>query len=172
MQNKARSIVLGISLVLSSCTKNNLNKIKVAIVAPPLSTDPLDYDSSVSHNTMRSVYASLVSHYQRGKITPQIAKSWSHSDDFKIWELVIDKQWTFENGDFITPEIVERNFKRLMIIKNKSNSKSGLLEFVKGVKRLKSLDDKIEGIQVHGEKIKFIFDREMKDFLLKIIKVN
>lgn len=157
-----------IFILICSCEKIDPKTITVAIVAPPISTDPLDYDYSVSHNTMRSVFASLVSNYQRGAITPQIAKSWTHSDDFKIWDLVIDENWTFENGDKVTPDIVSKNFKRLILIKNKTNSKSGLLEFVKGSKYLNSINQNIDGIQIDGNRVKFIFDKEMKDFLSKI----
>jgi len=119
----------------------------------PSSTDPLDYDLTVHHITMRSVYASLVTLYKNGSIAPQIATSWISNNDKSQWILNLNPTWTFANGDVVTPQIVLASFKRLIIIKNKLDSKSGLLEYLKGYPDLKKINNDIEGLQITNNTI-------------------
>ena len=135
---------------------------------PPTSGDPMDYDYSVHHITMRSVHASLVSVYKQGEYAPQIAKYWETNSDKSEWKVLIDKQWTFSNGDFVTPKIVVDNFKRVLFLKNQSASKSGLLEFIIGASNFKSIKSEIEGIKVDGDYVIFKFNKPIPDFLDKI----
>ncbi len=86
-------------------------KIIVWMRFKPESTDPLDYDLNVHHVTMRSVYASLVSLYENGKVTPQIAQSWESNSEKDIWKLTLNNDLTFANGDKITPQIVLKTFR-------------------------------------------------------------
>lgn len=148
--------------------KTHHKELTIALVMPPTSTDPLDYDYSIHHNTMRSVFASLVSQYKVGEITPQIAEEWNVSEDKKIWKFKIDRNWTFENGDKVTSEIVLKNFKRVLILKNKDNSKSGLLEYLVDSNKLKSFDENIEGMKVQGDWLVLSFVKPVEDVLEKI----
>jgi hypothetical protein len=117
---------------------------------------------------MRSVFASLVSMYENGKIAPQIATSWSNNDDKSIWSLKLNPHWTFANGELITPNVVLKSFKRIILIKNQSESNSGLLEYLKDFKKLKSLNDEIDGIKILDNQIIFTFIRPRPDFLEKV----
>lgn len=171
MQIKSWAIVvlLLISIFLAKHMILPLNqKLKIVLVMPPTSVDPMDYDYSIHHNTMRSVFASLVSAYKSGEYAPQVAKNWKTNADQTEWKLEINQDWTFENGDLVTPEIVLRNFKRVLLIKNQSNSKSGLLEYVVGAETLYSLEDDIQGLKATKNEIVFLFTKPMPDFLGKI----
>lgn len=164
-------IVFCLSIFIVSCQKINImkeKKLTITLIDKPRSTDPLDYDYSIHHNVMRSVYASLVSVYKNGEITPQVAKSWKTNSNHTLWELEIDNAWTFLNGDRITPDIILKNFKRVIVVKNKSKSESGLLEFLVGAKDLLNLSDDFEGIKVKENTIVFQFIKPMPDFLTKI----
>lgn len=134
----------------------------------PSSADPMKYDLSVHHITMRSVMASLVSIYKNGEIAPQVASKWQKSEDSKEWKVTIDPNWTFENGDKITSEIIVRNFKRILMLKNLDNSKSGFLEFLVEANQLKRIDQNIKGISVLENDIVFTFVKPMPDFLEKV----
>lgn len=134
----------------------------------PESTDPLDYDLNVHHVTMRSIYSSLVSMYENGKISPQIAKKWESNQENDSWKVTIGDNLYFSNGDLITPEIVLKTFKRLIWVKNKTESRSGLLEFLKGFNSLKNIDDEFEGIQIKDKNLVFKFIKPMPNFLEKI----
>lgn len=148
---------------------NNKNKtLKVWMRFRPSSTDPLQYDLSVHHVTMRSVFASLVSMYENGKIAPQIASSWSNSDNKSIWNLKLNPNWTFSNGEKVTFDDVLNTFKRIILIKNKTESNSGFLEYLKDFKKLSSLNDDIEGIKIVNDQVIFTFVQPMPDFLEKV----
>ncbi len=134
----------------------------------PTSTDPMKYDLTVHHITMRSVLASLVSTYKSGEIAPQIAKKWSKNEDATEWVVEIDDNWTFENGEKVSTETIKKSLQRVLLLKNRTKSKSGLLEFLLGASELKSIDDNIEGISITKGSIKFKFIKPMAQFLEKI----
>lgn len=141
--------ILGISLFMHNLGQQkqpNQTVLNVWTRFKPTSADPMKYDLSVHHITMRSVLASLVSVYKNGEITPQMASSWTKSSDSKTWKVILNPNWTFDNGDRITPAIVVKNFKRVLILKNLENSKSGFLEFLQDAEKIKAFDQEIPGI--------------------------
>ncbi len=175
MWKQGWKLFLGLTLILVGFkinnTMNNQNTNKTLVVwmrFKPETTDPLKYDLSVHHVTMRSVFASLVSMYENGKISPQIATSWHSNQDQTTWTVTISTDWKFSNGDLITPEIVLRNFKRLVLVKNRENSKSGLLEYLRGFHEFRSINDELDGIQVDKNNLIFSFIKPMPNFLEKI----
>lgn len=148
--------------------KENPESIKVWTRFRPVSTDPIRYDLAEHHITMRSVLASLVSKYKNGEIAPQIAKRWE-TDDLKTqWVMTLDQDWTFDNNEKVSPEIVVASIKRILLLKNKQKSKSGLLEYLLEADKLQKINDNIEGLQVQKNAVVFKFDRSMPDFLEKI----
>ncbi len=174
MWNSKRTIIYFILISFISIgvfyMSNNSREKKIIVWMrfKPESTDPLDYDLNVHHVTMRSVYASLVSLYENGKVTPQIAQSWESNSEKDIWKLTLNNDLTFANGDKITPQIVLKTFKRLVLVKNKSDSKSGFLEYLKGFHKLKSMNDNLEGIEITENKLVFSFIKPMPNFLEKV----
>lgn len=148
---------------------SNKNKtLKIWMRFKPQSTDPLEYDLGVHHLTMRSVFASLVSMYENGKIAPQIASSWSNNENKSIWSLKLNSKWTFSNGEIITPKEVLKSFKRIILVKNQTESNSGLLEYLVDFKKLRTLSDDIDGVKIIDNQIIFTFIKPMPDFLEKI----
>jgi hypothetical protein len=161
-------IICFITFLAINMTLTKNQTLKIALIMPPTSTDPMDHDYSIHHNTMRSVLASLISEYKAGEFTAQIAKKWTTNSDKTIWSLEIDPNWTFENGDKVTPQIVLKNFKRVLIIKNKSRSQSGLLEYLLEAPLMLSFDNEIKGLRIINNEIVFQFNKSMPDFLDKI----
>jgi len=159
---------LGVSLYNMDFSSNKNKTLKIWMRFKPQSTDPLEYDLGVHHVTMRSVFASLVSMYENGKIAPQIASSWSNNDNKSIWSLKLNPKWTFANGEIITLKEVLKSFKRIILVKNQTESSSGLLEYLKDFKNLKSLRDDIDGIKIVDDQIIFTFIQPMPDFLEKV----
>lgn len=162
--------ILGIAIFMLNLEKNIINRkpLHVWTRFKPSSTDPMKYDLSVHHITMRSVMASLVSVYKNGEIAPQIALKWVKSDDSKVWRITLDPKWKFENGDKVTAEVVVKNFIRVILLKNQENSKSGFLEFLQDSEKIKSLDQSFEGISIIEGDVLFKFVRPMPDFLEKV----
>lgn len=173
MQIKKWKLILLIIPIILIGIKINMNvtnndTLKITLVMQPKSTDPLDYDSSIHHNTMRSIYASLVSNYKKGEITPQIATKWEALDNHKIWKLDISKDWKFQSGLHVTPQIVVKSLKRVLKIKNQMDSKSGLLEYLIDSDKIINIDDDIRGLQFNENQVIFNFKKPMPDFLEKI----
>lgn len=134
----------------------------------PTSADPMDYDQLVHHQTFRSVFSSLVSVYKLGEISPQIAKSWETNEDKTEWVLEIDEKWTFDNDEKVTTKDVLKSLTRLILLKNKQNSKSGLLEYLIDSEKVVNLESEFSGLKISSSKIYFKFNRPMPAFLEKI----
>lgn len=132
---------------------------------PAYSSDPLQYDDIVHHFVFTSVFGTLVSKYKTGTITAQIAESWSNSNDNKDWEFKIRKSCFFENGDLITPEIVAQSLKRIALIQKRRGSRSGVMEDLADLEKLKSLQSQIDGITFDKENIRLRFEKPKPDLL-------
>ena len=134
----------------------------------PFSSDPMDYDYYIHHYAFTSVFGKLVSLEKKGQVTPLLAEKWSHDNDFKTWTFTIRPHLFYSNGDLITPKDIALNFTRMAFLKNKTNSQSGLLEFLIGFNSLKSAHDTIEGISYNQDQVVFKFIKPIPDLLSKI----
>ncbi len=132
------------------------------------SVDPLDYDLGVHHVTMRSIYSSLVSEYNVGKIAPDIAQDWKNSEDFKKWSFLIDKSRRFQSGEFVTPELVAYSLNRMAYLMKTRNSKSGLLDNLVGFEKVSSASDLVDGISYDDRYVYLNFSVPMPRLLNKI----
>lgn len=123
------------------------------LIGAPYSMDPLEFNAFVHHVTTRPVHASLVSQYQAGAITGQIAESWSNSEDLSTWTFYIRPDIKFSNGDPITAETVRLALTRIAFLQHKRRSASGLTEHLRGVTTLTRATDRFEGISAEGSKL-------------------
>lgn len=80
----------------------------------PESYDPYQSDSFASMPVAKNIYAPLVSTFLDGKPQGMIAESWEMSQDGKVWRFKIRKGLKFQDGTPITPEIVLKNFRRIL----------------------------------------------------------
>lgn len=129
------------------------------------SSDPLDYDYTAHHLAFASIFAKLISTEKNGTIFPMLAASWSNKNNFKEWHFKIKNNLTYSNGDKITIEDIKLNFKRLIYLKNKNNSLSGVLEFLNGFSDFKKISDELPGLSISGDELVFVFDKPMPDLL-------
>lgn len=159
---------LGMLFIMNSKYKETQVLLKVWTRFQPSSIDPLLFDLEVHHQTMRSVMASLVSKYKNGEIASQIGKTWKANEEKNEWQIFLDEKWTFENGELVTPEIIVKNFKRIIYLKNLQNSKSGFLEFLRGANEFVNLNDELQGLEIRDNSVVFKFIKPMPDFLEKI----
>jgi ABC-type oligopeptide transport system substrate-binding subunit len=134
----------------------------------PFSSDPIDYDYYIHHYAFTSVFGKLVSLERKGVVSPILAEQWSHNTDFTIWTFNIRENLYYSNGDKIIAQDIEKNFKRIAFLKNKSKSNSGLVEFLLGFNKMLSPQSEFEGISVNNNKIVFKFSKAMPDLLSKI----
>lgn len=150
------------------CQKVKMDRTVVAVYLElPNSPDPLEFDYIENHIGFSSVNLTLVSVYE-DKVTGRAAKDWSHSIDFKEWTFTIRNNLKFTDGKPVTPEAIAKSLNRMLYLKKKTNSNSGLLEFLKGYEKSQTASDNIEGIVVARDQIKLSFVKPMPDLLYKI----
>ena len=131
----------------------------------PYSTDPLSYDALSHHVAFRSVLSPLISTYKLGEYVGILAESWSVSEDFKQWSFTIRPNLTFENGDMISPKIIETSFKRIAFLLKNNKSKNEFIDHILEKNKLVSIDTKIKGIKSTNNKIIFTFKKSMPNVL-------
>lgn len=99
----------------------------------PYNADPLNFDAFPNQIAFRPVLASLVSHYSAGQVRGIVARSWTHSPDFKVWTFYIRKGLTFSDSEPITALRVTQSLKRVFKLLNERHSKSGLAEYARSI---------------------------------------
>ena len=172
---KLKMVVLGlgfICLVFLLATRGNYTKMdnQLHIITPalPFSADPMKYDYFIHHIAFTSVYSTLVTTFQGREIKGVLAKKWSHDTDFKTWEFELRDDLRFSNGDLITANNVLGSLKRIVYLKRKQQSQSGLFEFLVGFDSFNNYSKDPIGISVTGNILTLRFTKTMKDVLEKI----
>lgn len=157
-----------VALILMRPTMSDKKDLSVYYSFSASSVDPIDYDLGVHHVTMRSIYSSLVSEYNVGKIAPDIALDWKNSEDFKKWSFLIDKSRRFQSGEFITPEQVAFSLNRMAFLMKSRDSKAGLMDNLVGFEKVSSASDLVDGITYDDNYVYLNFKVPMPRLLNKI----
>ena len=131
-------------------SKKNAVPISVWLLSAPYSFDPLEYDSFIHHFVARPVLASLVSQYKVGAFVGVLVKEWTNNPDMTEWRFELREGMRFQNGDPITPLVIERSLVRIAWLQHSRGSQSGLTESLLGVESLKSAAGQIPGVSVRG----------------------
>lgn len=158
-------VLLILSATILYMNKNKRDEIVFANYGSPFSSDPLDFDYYVHHYAFSSVYARLVSVEKSGTITAELAKSWENYNNFKTWRFELRDNLKYSNGETIKGQDVLLNFKRLLYLSRKNNSKSGMLEFIEDCDLDKSLISNCNGIKLEQNVLEFTFSKPMKNLL-------
>lgn len=131
----------------------------------PTTPDPLLGDTGSNMDFYNSVRLSLVTNSRLGEITPLIAQSWSSSDNDTIWNVVINEDLRFEDGSFITATEVYLSIKRIIILTNRNDSYSNIINYIESAKKLKALSDNIPGIILNKNTLTFKLIKPIPNFL-------
>ncbi len=89
-------------------------RLQVAIGGNPDTLDPHKTAGTLTFQTVRSIYDTLVEPDRNGKIVPALAQSWEVSDDNLVWTFDLRDDVTFHNGDEFTSRDVKRTLERVM----------------------------------------------------------
>ena len=143
----------------------NSEVVEVALVGPPYSADPIDYDAFVHHVAFRSVYSSVVTQYRIGSFTGILVDSWRADDTFKNWEFHVRKGMRFENGDLISPDTIVRSWVRLAFLMKQKSSHSAFFDVLDGAETLTSPTSSISGLSCDAEKITIRLKASTKNLL-------
>src|ERR1044071_2783389 len=76
--------------------------IVVSQASDVLTLDPMLDTSPISLNVFRNIFDALTRIGADGSVVPQLAESWTTSEDTKTWEFKIRSGATFHNGQPVT----------------------------------------------------------------------
>ena len=88
--------------------------LQAAIFQPVTTLDAVNYLNFAELQIASNLYEGLVKRDRFGRISPAIAQSWIHSDDYRIWTFVIAQGMTFHNGKPVTATDVKLAWERLV----------------------------------------------------------
>ena len=94
-----------------------------------LTLDPMLDTSPISLNVFRNIFDALTRIAADGSVAPQLAESWTTSEDTKTWEFKIRSGAIFHNGQPVTAEDVVWSYQRLA-----SETKSPVRTYINKVK--------------------------------------
>ena len=117
----AASLVLGIAA--ASGQSAWAQEERVLQIVSPREITSLDLGDTSYHFRRLRVAETLVTIDPQGKLAPELAESWSVSDDGLVWTFVIRKGVQFHDGSALTPDVV-RDAIELM---RKANTNSELV---------------------------------------------
>ena len=151
-------LALFFAMMSTGCHQGKDSHITVWVSSEVHSSDPLEFDLASHHVSQRPTVATLVNAYSSSAPSPYLAKSWSHSPDFKKWTFRIREGVTFSNGDRITPKAVATSLTRMSFLLQKSGSRDGFLEHLVGAIKSKRASDVPIGIGTTDSDISLSFN--------------
>lgn len=119
--------LLAALLVLPGATLAAKDKVlNFALSGNPDTLDPHKTSGTLTFQTLKSIYDTLVEANMKEKIVPALAESWSVSEDSLTWTFKIRPGVVFHNGDTLTAKDVKATFER---VKDKATASPKASEF-------------------------------------------
>lgn len=128
---------------------------KFVFWAQPTSYDTYRSDALENMPVARNIYAPLVSTFFDGKAQGMVAEKWETSKDGKKWRFVIRKGLSFSDGTAITPEIVLKNFRRILWLTRHSGL--ALNTALPEIKKWRDYSAPLKTIYAEGDSVFFKF---------------
>jgi peptide/nickel transport system substrate-binding protein len=107
------ALLLAAALLISGC-RQEPRVLNFALSGNPDTLDPHKTSGTLTFQTLKSVYDTLVEPDARGKIVPALAESWEVSADSLSWTFNLRPGVRFHNGDELTSDDVKATFQRIM----------------------------------------------------------
>jgi len=112
--------------VVGASPQQEVKVLNFALSGNPDTLDPHKTAGTLTFQTLRSVYDTLVEPDREGKIVGALAESWSTSADNLTWTFKLRRGVTFHNGDPLTSKDVKATIER---VKNKDLASPKASEF-------------------------------------------
>ena len=103
------SVVFGVH----ASGEDEKNHIKFALSGNPDTLDPHKTSGTLTFQTIKSIYDTLVETDDSGKIVPSLAGSWRVTADALTWSFTLRRDVRFHNGDQLTSADVKATFERI-----------------------------------------------------------
>jgi len=168
LNHKNKYLRILILIIICTGCMDHKKEIYFGFNENPYSTDSYDYDAYVNQVYQSAIYGTLLSGNSSNEIAPALAKSWRQSSDFKEWELDLNENLFFSNGDTIDCLSAKKSLQRISFLMKSKGSRDGFLEYLVNFEKMKNANDNVLGISCHGNTIRFVFQIPMKDFASKI----
>ena len=109
-------LIILAAAVVGSCSSGGREEetvLNFALSGNPDTLDPHKTAGTLTFQTLRSVYDTLVEPDPSGRIVPALAEDWAVSDDFLTWTFSLRKGVVFHNGEGLTSKDVKATIERL-----------------------------------------------------------
>jgi peptide/nickel transport system substrate-binding protein len=115
MRRRIALFVLAALLVLGGALGAAPQKVlKFALSGNPDTLDPHKTAGTLTFQTLKSIYDTLVEPDMEGNIIPALASRWQISEDSLTWTFTLRRDVTFHNGDKLTSADVKATLERVM----------------------------------------------------------
>nr|MQY76180.1 hypothetical protein [Spirochaeta sp.] len=98
---------------LGAAGQKEAKALNFALSGNPDTLDPHKTSGTLTFQTLKSVYDTLVEPDQEGKIVPALAEKWEISADTLTWTFSLREGVVFHNGDQLTSQDVKATFERI-----------------------------------------------------------
>ena len=88
--------------------------LEFALQGNPDTLDPHKTSGTLTFQTLKSIYDTLVEPDPSGKLVPALAEKWEISSDGLTWTFTLRKGVKFHNGDILSSADVKATFERVM----------------------------------------------------------
>jgi peptide/nickel transport system substrate-binding protein len=113
----AGALVLAVVVIAATGTGAAASSSTVTVgasLAPPTLDMTTNAAAGIPEVLLYNVYEGLVKLDRNGKIVPLLARSWTVSDNGRVYTFVLQKHATFQNGDPLTADDVVFSFERVI----------------------------------------------------------
>ncbi|MBN2551928.1 MAG: hypothetical protein JXB06_04125, partial [Spirochaetales bacterium] len=113
----AAAVLVLLALAAGSAVANGQPEEQVlefALQGNPDTLDPHKTAGTLTFQTLKSVYDTLVEPDQTGKLVPALAEKWEISSDGLSWTFTLRPGVKFHNGDTLSSADVKATFERIM----------------------------------------------------------
>jgi peptide/nickel transport system substrate-binding protein len=111
--------------------------LKFALSGNPDTLDPHKTAGTLTFQTLKSIYDTLVEPDMQGNIIPALASSWQISEDSLTWTFTLRRDVTFHNGDKLTSGDVKATLER---VRDKATASPKAVDFA-AIKSVEAPDD-------------------------------
>jgi peptide/nickel transport system substrate-binding protein/oligopeptide transport system substrate-binding protein len=146
-------LFLILSSAFSGCggTARNSDELHLILEHDLPTLDPALSTSTNSGKLVALIFSNLVIYGENGKVVPELAKSWTISDDGRTYTFKLKENGMFSNGKKVTAEDFKYSIERVMSPTSKSPRK-WVFDRIKGSQAFsKGEAQSIKGIKVEGE---------------------
>jgi peptide/nickel transport system substrate-binding protein len=157
---RAYAVALAFSLALAPAIAQAETAIRIGLQQEPTSLDPTaDATASIDGMLTQNLYESLTTVNEAGEVLPQLAESWSVSDDGLTYTFKLVQGATFHDGTTFDAEDVKFSFDRAMA-EDSVNPSKGIF---KPIESVSVIDPQTVEIRLSRKDAFFLFNMAQGD---------